>query len=302
MARRGRPVAEALAFAPAALALGLVRVLPWRARLGLGGWLGRRIVLGLPKLRGRVDANLRHVMPELDAGARRAIAAEVGDSFGRTFVETFCMADFQAARTWIAPTGPGVEAVAAAAREGRPAILVSGHLGQWEAGRAWLKATGREAGAVYRPLNNRWLEPIYRRQLEIGGRPMLPKGGAGLRGLVTHLRAGGIVAILIDQYDRRAPLIDFLGRPAPTLTLTAELALKLGAPLVPGYGIRQPDGVHVATHLAAPVPHTTPAEMMQAVNDVLAAGVRAHPGQYLWLHRRWEKDLDAKGGRGTTSA
>lgn len=293
MARRGRPVAEALAFAPAALALGLVRVLPWRARLGLGGWLGRRIVLGLPKLRGRVDANLRYVMPELDAPARRAIAGDVGDSFGRTFVETFCMADFQAARTWIPPTGPGAEAIAEAVRAGRPAIIVSGHLGQWEAGRAWMKASWREAAAVYRPLNNRWLEPIYRRQLEIGGRPMLPKGGAGLRGLVGHLRAGGLAAILIDQYDRRAPKLDFLGRPAPTLTLTAELALKLKAPLVPGYGIRQPDGVHVAIHLDPPVPHTTAAEMMQVVNDSLSAQVRAHPGQYLWLHRRWTKDLDA---------
>ncbi|MBP7240412.1 lauroyl acyltransferase [Amaricoccus sp.] len=291
MSRRGRPLAEALAFAPAALSLGLVRALPWRARLGFGGWLGRRIVLGLPKLRGRVDANLRYVMPELDAKERRAIAAEVGDSFGRTFVETFCMADFQAARAWIAPTGPGAEAVAAAAREGRPAIVVSGHLGQWEAGRAWAKATHREAAAVYRPLNNRWLEPIYRRQLEIGGRPMLPKGAAGLRGLVAHLRSGGLAAILVDQYDRRAPRLDFLGRPAPTVTLAADLALKFGAPLIPGCGIRQPDGVSIAIQLDPPVPHTTPAEMMQVVNDSLARHVRAHPGQYLWLHRRWTKDL-----------
>lgn len=291
MARRGRPLAEALAFVPAILALGLTRALPWRARLGLGGWLGRRVVLGAPKLRGRVDANLRHVMPELDACARRAVAGAVGESFGRTFVETFSMARFQAEAAWIAPTGPGAEAIAAAAREGRPAIIVSGHLGQWEAGRSWMKANFAEAAAVYRPLNNRWLEPIYRRQLEIGGRPMLPKGAAGLRGLVGHLRGGGLAAILVDQYDRRAPRLDFVGRPAPTLTLTAELALKYGCPLVPGYGIRQPDGVTIAIHLDPPVPHATPAEMMQAINDGLAAQIRAHPGQYLWLHRRWTKDL-----------
>jgi KDO2-lipid IV(A) lauroyltransferase len=295
LTRRGRPVGEALAAAPALLALGVVRVLPWRARLAFGGWLGRRIVLGLPRLRGRVEANLRYVMPELDAASHRAIAGEVGDSFGRTFVETFSMASFQAARTWSAPTGPGAEAIAAAVAEGRPAIIVSGHLGQWEAGRAWMKAMHAEACAVYRPLNNRFLEPIYRRQLEIGGRPMLPKGPAGLRGLVTHLRAGGLAAILIDQYDRRAAKLDFIGRPAPTLTLTAELALKLRCPLIPGYGIRQPDGVHIAIHLDAPVPHTTAAEMMQAVNDGLAAQVRAHPGQYLWLHRRWTKDLGDPG-------
>ncbi len=120
---------------------------------------------------------------------------------------------------------------------------------------------------------------------------MFEKGGRGLRGLIAHLNRGGRVAILTDQFDRRAALFDFLGKPAPTVTIAADLALKIGAPLIPGYGIREADGLHVAVHLEAPVPHTTAAEMTQAVNDSLAARVRAHPGQYLWLHRRWTKDL-----------
>jgi KDO2-lipid IV(A) lauroyltransferase len=269
--------------------------LPYAARIRFGGWLGRRLTLGLPQFRDRIEANLRYVMPELGVEARVAIAREVGDTFGRSFVETFSMAEFQARASWTGPTGPGVAALEGAVRAGKPAVIVTGHFGQWEAGRAWLKAIGCETGAVYRPLNNRHLERIYLRQLEIGGRPMLPKGGPGLRRLVAHLAKGGSVALLTDQFDRRAPLFDFLGRPAPTPTIAADLALKFGAPLIPGYGVRLPDGLGVAVEVEAPIPHTTPAEMTQAVNDSHAARVRAYPGQYLWLHRRWRKDLSATG-------
>jgi KDO2-lipid IV(A) lauroyltransferase len=293
VARRRSALGQALGFAPSALALGVAWSLPYRTRVRFGGWLGRRLVLNLPRFRGRIEANLRYVMPELGPDERRAIAAQVGDNFGRTFVEIFSMADFHAARVWTGPTGPGVAAAEAAAAEGRPAVLVTGHFGQWEAGRAWLKACVAEAAGVYRPLNNRHLERIYRRQLDVGGSPMFVKGGRGLRGLVAHVARGGLAALLTDQYDRRAPLIDFLGRPAPAVTIAAELALKFRAPLIPAYGTRAPDGLHVAVELEAPIPHTTAAEMTQALNDSLAARVRADPGQYLWLHRRWRKDLPA---------
>lgn len=280
------------AWVPAAAALGIARALPWRARVAFGGWLGRRIVTGVPKFRRRVEANLAYVLPELDAPARARIAAETGETFGRTFVEIFSMAEFKARRPWGEAQGPGLQAAREARAAGRPVLLVTGHFGQWEAGRAAAaEALGGEVAGVYRPLNNPYLDAPYVRELELGGRPMFPKGPAGLRGLLGHLAKGGAVAMLVDQYDRRAPLLDFLGRPAPSLTLAADLALRTGAALIPGYGLRAADGLTMQVTLEAPIPHTTAAEMTQALNDSLAAQVRAHPGQYFWLHRRWRKDL-----------
>lgn len=280
------------AWVPAAAALGIARALPWRARVAFGGWLGRRIVTGVPKFRRRVEANLAYVLPELDAPARARIAAETGETFGRTFVEIFSMAEFKARRPWGEARGPGLQAAREARAAGRPVLLVTGHFGQWEAGRAAAaEALGGEVAGVYRPLNNPYLDAPYVRELELGGRPMFPKGPAGLRGLLGHLAKGGAVAMLVDQYDRRAPLLDFLGRPAPSLTLAADLALRTGAALIPGYGLRAADGLTMQVTLEAPIPHSTAAEMTQALNDSLAAQVRAHPGQYFWLHRRWRKDL-----------
>jgi KDO2-lipid IV(A) lauroyltransferase len=291
LGRRRSALGQALGFVPSALALGIARALPYRARVGFGGWLGRRLVGSLPRFRRRVEANLAHVMPGLAHAEREAIIRGVGDTFGRSFVEIFSMAEFQRQAVWRGPSGDGVEPLLAAIRSGRGAVIVTGHIGQWEAGRAWLKAEGVECAGVYRPLNNSHLERIYRRHLEAGGRPMFVKGGRGLREMVGHLRRGGTVALLIDQYEKRAPKLDFLGQPAPSTTVAAELAIKFGIPMVPAYGIRDPDGMHIAVIIEPPIPPSDPLTMTEAFNASLAARIRAHPGQYLWLHRRWRKDL-----------
>jgi KDO2-lipid IV(A) lauroyltransferase len=65
------------------------------------------------------------------------------------------------------------------------------------------------------------------------------------------------------------------------------LALRCNALLVPIYGIRRPDGLTFDTIIEAPVPHTDKMTMTQALTDSLDARVRAHPGQWFWVHRRW---------------
>jgi KDO2-lipid IV(A) lauroyltransferase len=288
MARRRRGGGR-LAYLFWAGLIGLARALPWRARLRFAGWLGATAVTQLPRLRDRVQANLALVLPETGPDERRRIARATGDNFGRTFIEILSNREFQARRGWTGPTGDGVAAIEAAARDGRGAVLVTGHFGQWEAGRAWMSSIGINCAGVYRPLDNPELNAIYLESLELGGTPIFAKGPRGVRGIVAHLAKGGIVAILTDQYEHRARPLDFLGQPAVTSTIAPELALKYDVPLIPIYGIRAADGEHVAVVVEAPIARGTAREMMQAVNDSLAAQVRAHPGQYYWLHQRWVK-------------
>ena len=286
---RRRPVLSLVAFLPQAALLGLARALPYRGRLGFAGWLMRRAVALKPDLRARVNGNLRLVLPQLDAAGRDRVREAMAANFGRTFIEILDNRAFHRRRAWIGPSGPGAAAIEAAARAGTGAVLVTGHFGQWEAGRAWMKANGINCAGVYRPTENPHLNRIYLKNLEFGGTPIFAKSRRGVRGIVAHLARGGIVAILTDQYERRAPRLDFLGQPAPTSLVAADLALKFKVPLIPIYGIRQSDGEHVAVVVEPPIPPSNAAEMMQKANDSLAAQVRAHPGQYYWLHRRWVK-------------
>lgn len=276
---------------------GLSALLPYERRPAAGARLMRGLLRTSGRLGARIDGNLRLVMPELDADARARIRDATAENFGRTFTEILNNPDFHASGMWAPPEpGPGVEAIRSAAAARTGAVLVTGHFGQWEAGRAWMKSEGIVCSGVYRAIDNPKINGIYVRNLEFGGSPVFPKSGRGIRALVAHVARGGIVAILTDQYQHRAAPLDFLGQPAPTALLPAELALKFDLPLIPIYGIRRPDGAHVDVVVEPPIPRGTASEMMQAANDSLAARIRAHPGQYYWLHRRWTKTLPGAGG------
>ena len=144
---------------------------------------------------------------------------------------------------------------------------------------------------MIRPVKNPFLNADYLANVEAGGRPVIGRDGAGMRELVRHLKGGGVMAVLLDQYTKRGAPIDFLGHPAPSGTAIAELAIKYRLPMIPVYGTRQPDGLARRRRVRGPIPPAPPLEMTQAAADSLAARVRAHPGQYYWLHRRWVKDL-----------
>jgi Kdo2-lipid IVA lauroyltransferase/acyltransferase len=296
MAQNTRSAAlDRAAFLPPAALIALSARMPYRSRLALGAAVGRNAVLRVPKFRNRVRTNLAYVFPDLSEAEREALVRANGDSVGRSFIEMMHFRDFYEHRAWRAPTGPGAEAIVAASRE-RGAIIVTGHFGQRQAPRAWMKDVGINCAAIYRPTENPHLNAAYLRNLEYGGKPMFPKGRRALRDLMQHVARGGIAAIFPDQYDRRATPLDFIGKPAPTSLVTAEIALKLDVPLIPIYGIREEDGEHVSIVAEPPLARGTAAEMMQRFNDSLAARVRAHPAQYYWLHRRWEKDLPGFSG------
>lgn len=284
-------IGQYLAYLPQAALLGLARALPYRARLAFGSLFLRTAVAVVPDLRRRVENNLRLIFPEMSAAERRRIRSEMGDSFGRTFIEVFSLPAFHENAAWSGPVGPGWEALRAALAEGRGALLVGGHFGQWEAVRGPLRARGINVGGLYRPVKNPYLEREYFANMSFAGGPMLARDRRGIRELVRHLRGNGVAAILLDQYVRGGEPIDFLGHPAPTGLTIAELALKYDLPMIPAYGTRQPDGEHVVVELEAPIPHTTAREMTQAAADSLSARIRANPGQYYWLHRRWVKDF-----------
>ena len=216
---------------PARALIALAQHLPYRMRLALGSALLRGAVALVPRLRARAENNLRLIFPEMPVGERRRIRRAMADNFGRTFTEILSNPSFHGRGYWIPPEpGPGTEAILRAAREGSGAVLVTGHFGQWEAGRAWMKSSGIACAGVYRPLDEPELNAIYLENLEFGGTPIFPKSRRGVRGIVAHVARGGIVAILTDQFERRGAALDFIGHPAPTALVPAELAFRVRIP------------------------------------------------------------------------
>jgi len=268
--------------------IGLALALPYAWRVGLMGWLMRRVIGPFAGYRTRALENLALIWPDRPLAEREAIAAAALDNAGRTLIENYSTRAFMARARHIAPEGEGFAALTAAQAAKRPVILVSGHFGNYEAARAALVGHGFAIGGLYRNLSNRYFNAHYVRTMQAFGGPVFPQGRAGTAGFVRHLKEGGQLVLLFDQDVASGSLLPFLGQPARTALSAAELALRLKADLIPFFATRQPDGLGFRVELDAPVPHSDPETMMRAVTMALERRVQAHPGQWFWIHRRWK--------------
>ena len=152
-------------------------------------------------------------------------------------------------------------------------------------------------GALYRRMSNPYFNEHYVKSISKIGTPMFEQGRKGMMEMVRHIKSGGILGILTDLHNGKGAILDFLGHPAGTSLITAELALKYDAALIPVYGIREPDGLSFRIIALEEIPHSDPVTMTQAVNDGLAELVRQHPTQWFWIHKRWKYDADGNPDR-----
>jgi KDO2-lipid IV(A) lauroyltransferase len=270
--------------------LAVVSVLPMRHRRAVLGAVTGLLVRATPVGR-RARDNLALVWPDMPAVERRALTRAVGRNVGRTLAGLWFNEAFADEFPDLLPEpGPGLDALRAAKAAGKGAVIVSGHFGQWEMVRHGLRRSGMETGALYRPNNNPHYDPILRAGIEKGGEPIVPKGRAGMRDLLRHLRGGGFMAILMDQHVGAGVPLPFLGVPARTSLSAAELALRHDVPLVPAFAPWEDGRPRIV--LEAPIPPSDPETMMRAFNDRLSAWVERHPSQWHWLHRRWKAHTD----------
>lgn len=273
--------------------VGVIRLallLPYETRVRFFGSLVQRVIGPVAGYRSRALRNLAMIWPDMPTARRAAIASQCLNNVGRSFIENYSANEFPARMASNLPTGPGAVALTEANAKERPVILVTGHFGNYEATRAALVAQGYDIGGLYRDMKNPYFNAHYVKTMEAFGGPVFPQGRKGTAGFVRHLKGGGQLVLLFDQHVLYAPVLDFLGEPARTALSAAELALRYDALLIPFYGLRRPDGLTFETVLEAPVPHSDPTTMTQALNDSLAARVKETPEQWFWVHRRWRAD------------
>ena len=248
------------------------------------GAAGCRLVLIIPAFRKRVDDNLKLVYPKMQAAERRTLVREAARCFIHLAVE-YAHLDRFIKRLEVRHSG--IQHLAEAHAKGKGAIIVTAHYGNWEAIRVAAKREGFELGIIYRAFNNRYLDAFTMDMIPDSGQPVLQKGG-GMRQLVSHVRRGGMMMILVDQRNSGAPFIDFMGQPAETVTAAADMAAKLGAALIPARAVRDMREKRFDVTFEAPVTGTDSIAMMTEVNRRITTWVAEQPAHWFWFHRRWK--------------
>jgi phosphatidylinositol dimannoside acyltransferase len=215
----------------------LVRRLPAPLAFGLGR-AGGRVFHRLDRDRRlALTDNLAHVLGpaagrrELERAVRRGFA-----SYGRYWVEAFRLEDLSAAEIRRRLRIEGREHIDTALAAGRGAIFASPHVGNWDAGGAWLAASGYAATAVVERLRPAELYErfaVYRRALGLELLP-LDDGSETLRGVIRALRAGRLACLVCDRDLTGGGLeVRLFGGAALMPGGPASIALRTGAPLLP---------------------------------------------------------------------
>ena len=269
-----------------ALSISRGRAFDRRSR-ALGALVGL-VVRYFPLARRRVDRELRRVYPDMPRSERMDLCHKMGRNMGRTLFEILHCTEFQTLHERNIVSGPGLATLQQARAVGKGAIIVSGHFGQWEAIRSTLKARGMETGAVYRPQTNRHYERRLFACIEAGGKPILATGKIGTRALVRHIREGGFIAILLDEKYTDGARLPFLGHPALTSLVAAQLALKYDLPMVPAFGTRTGDGTQFNVEFDAAIAPSDSLTMTQTFNDNLSDRILNDPDQWYWMLHRWK--------------
>jgi KDO2-lipid IV(A) lauroyltransferase len=269
--------------------IGAAKLLPYSWRVPAIGWLARAVLAPLAGWNRRIRTNLAHVWPDADKALVDRIVAGATDNAGRAIIETWSPEEFAHANRNAPFTGPGVEAMTAARDTDQAVIIVTGHFGNYDALGIVFKAQGFEVGALYKPMTNPIFDKAYVDAIGQFCKELFATDRRGVTQMVRHIKSGGFVAMNLDVHRASGVPIDFLGKPAMTVTTPAEWALKYNALLVPVYAIRQPDGLTFEVFADAPIPHTgDPVQMTQVLCDTLARQIETHPEQWFWIHRRWK--------------
>ena len=271
-----------------------------RLPVGQAAAFGERLgALGYRPLgirRGVVERQIAAAFPGIGEAEVKRIARGSYEHLGRTVVETALMSSL--GREQLLDMFEGVdnwEVLERAMALGKGCIFVTGHLGNWELGGAYLSARGLPVGAIVRRMGN----PLFDRYLNDTRRSFgvrIIYDAEAVRRTPRELREGRFIAFLADQgvLGLASTFVPFFGRPAKTPRGPAVFALRLGTPTVFGVAVRQPGGRYRISFEAITVEDTGDREhdvdaIVARYTKVLESWVRRAPEQYLWHHRRWRR-------------
>ena len=225
----------------------------------------------------------------------RSIARQVFKNFTRAGIEFFAiqkMSDEELRR--VMPLR-GMEHLDAAIAKGNGTIFLTGHLGNWELLARRLVMEGYKLNVIARDSDDPAMTGLFNSVRGSGGYVVLPRRNA-VGPALRCLRRNEVLGILPDQ-NTLGPCVfaEFFGCLAATAMGPAMFSIRTGAPVVPGFAPRMPDGsyegvIYPAMELQPTGDRDTDvAALVQAYTMVIEQEVRKYPDQWLWLHGRWRR-------------
>ena len=273
----------------------IFKIIGLRNASNLGSALGKLIG---PLFRSKqiTKQNIKTGLGEIDKQKETEIINGMWSNIGRTFAEYVFLKDFKFNRTNFNHMKiNGVKHLEEIKNNNEPVIFYSGHFANFELMAMELDKFGIKCAAIYRPLNNFFLNPLmeYLRMKYICPN-QIPKGRIGMREIINKVKNGYSIALMVDQRVSEGPRTFFFNKLAHTTTIPAQLSLKYNCKLVP-ISLERKENSNFEMTIYKPYKiEKTGNEEMDAknvtlkINQVIEKMILENPKQWIWSHNRWK--------------
>ena len=273
----------------------IFKIIGLRNASNLGGILGR--FFG-PFFRSKLitKQNIKIGLGDINKVKETEIINSMWSNIGRTFSEYVFLKDFKFNKTNFDHMKiNGISYLNEIKKNNEIAIFYSGHFANFELMAMELDKFGIKCAAIYRPLNNFFLNPLmeYLRMKYICPN-QIPKGRMGMREIISKVKDGYSIALMVDQRVSEGPRTLFFNKLAHTTTIPAQLALKYNCKLVP-ISLERKEGVNFEMTINTPYKIKTTGNNEEdtknitlKINQVIEKMIIKNPKQWIWSHNRWK--------------
>ncbi len=236
--------------------------------------------------------NLSLALPNIETSKKKRIIDKMWENYGKIFSEYMYIKKFRENSEFqkkiIIENQDELEKIKS---QKKPVIFISGHFNNFELMAMHLEKSNINLAAVYRPLNNKFLNPIMERIREkYICKKQIRKGISGTKELLREFKNGTSIALMIDQRVSEGIKSVFFGKEALTTTIPAQFIKKFGANVVPIYIERLIDDtfklkIYESIKFSD---DETVNNITKELNKILEKMIMTNPDQWIWTHNRWK--------------
>ena len=238
-----------------------------------------------------IHLNIKRAIPQIDSKNLENITRMMWNNYGRLFAEYMFIKDFRLGKLGKKIQIEGQEILDEIKKSKKQVIFVSGHFSNFELMAMYLEKTGIKLSAIYRPLNNIFLNSIMEGIREkFICKYQIKKGIGGLKKLISLKKNNFSTALMIDQRVSEGVLSNLFNQKALTTTIPAQLVKKFSIPVVPVY-IQRIKGLNFKISVHDPINFSEEASIEDItfkLNQILGTMILKKPEQWIWSHNRWK--------------
>ena len=238
-----------------------------------------------------IENNIKKSLPKINENETAEIIKAMWSNYGRILSDYVFIKNFRQSKLEKYLEIEGKEIFEEIKKNGEPVVFISGHFNNFELMAMEIEKSGVSVAAIYRPLNNIFLNKIMEliRKKYIC-KHQIKKGISGIREILQFCKKGFSIALMIDQRVSEGIKSDFFGQPALTTTIPAQLVKKFGYKIVPIY-IERINKLNYKMKINRPIKfdkNETIENITDQLNNWLEKMISIKPNQWIWSHNRWK--------------